>query len=91
MNELTASDAVARIRAGNLTSEALVGACLARIQARESEVGAWWTALHVPCITVPAGMGPRGLPLGVQFVAAYNAYDLLLRIAEWARRALAAR
>ena len=34
MNELTASEAVARIRAGNLTSEALVGACLARIQAR---------------------------------------------------------
>ncbi len=27
-----------------------------------------WTALHVPCITVPAGRGPRGLPLGVQLV-----------------------
>ena len=21
-----------------------------------------WTALHVPCITVPAGVGPAGLP-----------------------------
>ncbi len=50
-----------------------------------------WTALHVPCITVPAGVGPHGLPLGVQFVAAYSADDSLLRVAEWARRALAAR
>ena len=50
-----------------------------------------WTALHVPCITVPAGVGPQGLPLGVQFVAAYNADDVLLRVAEWARRVLAAR
>ena len=50
-----------------------------------------WTALHVPCITVPAGTGPRGLPLGVQFVAACHADDSLLRIAGWAHRALAAR
>ena len=41
IHELTASDAAARIRAGGLTSEALVSACLARIDARESEVGAW--------------------------------------------------
>jgi len=27
-----------------------------------------WTALHVPCVTVPAGKGPAGLPLGVQVV-----------------------
>lgn len=27
-----------------------------------------WTDLHVPCVTVPAGMGPNGLPLGVQIV-----------------------
>lgn len=41
MHELTASEAAARIRAGELTSEALVTACLARIDAREAEVGAW--------------------------------------------------
>lgn len=41
IHELTASEAAARIRAGELTSEALVGACLARIDAREAEVGAW--------------------------------------------------
>ena len=27
-----------------------------------------WTALHVPCVTVPAGTGPGGMPLGVQIV-----------------------
>jgi Asp-tRNA(Asn)/Glu-tRNA(Gln) amidotransferase A subunit family amidase len=28
-----------------------------------------WTSLGVPCVTVPAGTGPEGLPLGVQIVA----------------------
>jgi Asp-tRNA(Asn)/Glu-tRNA(Gln) amidotransferase A subunit family amidase len=41
INELTAVEAAARIRSGELTSEALVRACLARIDARESEVQAW--------------------------------------------------
>ena len=27
-----------------------------------------WTSLHVPCVTVPAGTGPDGLPLGIQIV-----------------------
>jgi Asp-tRNA(Asn)/Glu-tRNA(Gln) amidotransferase A subunit family amidase len=27
-----------------------------------------WTLLHLPCITVPVGLGPRGLPVGVQLV-----------------------
>ena len=41
MHELTASDAAARIAAGELGSESLVRACLARISAREPEVAAW--------------------------------------------------
>ena len=40
-NHLSAAEAAARIRAGSLTSEALVAACLARIDARETTVGAW--------------------------------------------------
>ena len=27
-----------------------------------------WTSLHVPGVTVPAGIGPDGLPLGIQIV-----------------------
>ena len=28
-----------------------------------------WTALHVPCITIPWTKGPSGMPIGVQLVA----------------------
>jgi Asp-tRNA(Asn)/Glu-tRNA(Gln) amidotransferase A subunit family amidase len=48
-----------------------------------------WTLLGVPCVTVPAGKGPRELPLGVQLVARYDDDERLLRCAEWARNALA--
>jgi Asp-tRNA(Asn)/Glu-tRNA(Gln) amidotransferase A subunit family amidase len=40
-NKLSACDAAAAIRNGNLTSERLVEACLERIDKREDEVGAW--------------------------------------------------
>ncbi|MPY69807.1 MAG: hypothetical protein GEU92_06955 [Alphaproteobacteria bacterium] len=38
---LTATEASEKLKAGEITSEALVTACLARIAARESEIGAW--------------------------------------------------
>jgi Asp-tRNA(Asn)/Glu-tRNA(Gln) amidotransferase A subunit family amidase len=40
-NELTAIEALSRIRAGSLTSQELVAACLQRIEQREDTVGAW--------------------------------------------------
>ena len=42
-----------------------------------------WTALHVPCVTVPAGMGPRGLPLGIQVVGRRGADREVLAWAQW--------
>ena len=36
----------------------------------EPVFNAAWTALHVPCVTVPVGHGPLGLPLGMQIVTA---------------------
>ncbi len=48
-----------------------------------------WTLLGVPCVTLPAGRGASGLPLGVQLVAGYDEDRRLLLSAEWARRALA--
>ncbi len=36
-----------------------------------------WTQLQLPCLTVPAGTGPNGLPVGVQ-LAARSGQDALL-------------
>ena len=41
LNALSATDAAAKIAAGEITSEALVADCLARIEARDGEVHAW--------------------------------------------------
>ena len=48
-----------------------------------------WTALHAPAVSVPAGQGPHGLPLGVQLVAAPGRDRDALCWAEWMRQALA--
>ncbi|WP_198378032.1 amidase [Neoroseomonas rubea] len=47
-----------------------------------------WTLLHVPCVTVPAGTGPRGLPLGVQVAGRIGEDAAALAWAEWVRAAL---
>ncbi len=46
-----------------------------------------WTLLHVPCVTVPAGTGPKGMPLGVQIVTGYGQDREALAWAEWVRQA----
>lgn len=47
-----------------------------------------WTLLHVPCVTVPAGTGPRGLPLGVQVAGRIGEDAAVLAWGEWVRAAL---
>jgi Asp-tRNA(Asn)/Glu-tRNA(Gln) amidotransferase A subunit family amidase len=42
-----------------------------------------WTLLGVPCVSIPHGTGPRGLPLGVQLVGAFDADMELLAWAGW--------
>ena len=42
-----------------------------------------WTLGWVPCVTLPAGTGPAGLPLGVQLVGARFADEKLLDAAAW--------
>lgn len=41
-----------------------------------------WTTLGVPCITLPAGKGVKGLPLGIQLVAAQGQDYKLLEVAK---------
>ncbi len=54
----------------------------------EPTFNAIWTALHVPAITLPAGKGPSGLPVGVQLVGAFGADYALLACAAWAESRL---
>ena len=45
-----------------------------------------WTLLGVPCVTLPCGSGPHGLPLGVQLVGRIEGDVALLGWAHWAER-----
>ena len=47
-----------------------------------------WTSLHVPCITVPAGTGPNGMPLGLQIVGRRGEDRAVLAWAQWVAAAL---
>ena len=49
-----------------------------------------WTLAWTPCITVPAGTGRKGLPLGVQLVGARGHDEALFDIAAWVERRLGA-
>ena len=40
-----------------------------------------WTLLHVPCVAIPVGRGPKGLPVGIQLVGPRLADTRVLEIA----------
>ena len=69
-NELTAMEAARRIDAGELTVEALVRACLERIEEREPELAAWAHLDREQALAtalVHDGSGPmHGVPVGVK-------------------------
>jgi Asp-tRNA(Asn)/Glu-tRNA(Gln) amidotransferase A subunit family amidase len=44
----------------------------------------FWTALHVPALTLPTHKGPNGLPIGIQFVGRIYDDGNLLASAQWA-------
>ena len=75
LNTLTATEAAARLGRGDITSAELVRDCLARIEAREDEVGAWEfldpdRAIEQArlCDTTPARSPLHGIPIGVKDV-----------------------
>jgi Asp-tRNA(Asn)/Glu-tRNA(Gln) amidotransferase A subunit family amidase len=49
-----------------------------------------WTSLHVPCVTVPTGTGPDGLPLGIQIVTRIGEDRQALAWAQWVAAVIAA-
>jgi Asp-tRNA(Asn)/Glu-tRNA(Gln) amidotransferase A subunit family amidase len=50
-----------------------------------------WTLLHMPCLTMPAGEGPDGLPVGIQLIGSRYADARLLDIGLWVESRLGAR
>jgi Asp-tRNA(Asn)/Glu-tRNA(Gln) amidotransferase A subunit family amidase len=49
---------------------------------------ALWTQLWMPCLTLPAGHGPDGLPVGVQLVGCRHDDARLLEVGLWVERRL---
>jgi Asp-tRNA(Asn)/Glu-tRNA(Gln) amidotransferase A subunit family amidase len=49
-----------------------------------------WTLLGTPCVTIPAGKGENGLPVGIQLVGRIGDDARLMNCALFAERALAA-
>lgn len=86
---LTATEAAAAIRAGKLSSESLVRACLARVAERDGEVGAW---VHLDeslalararsldeSLTVGKTPAPlHGIPVGIKDI--YDTADMPTRL-----------
>lgn len=42
-----------------------------------------WSLLGVPAVSIPVGLGPHGLPLGLQVIGAFRADDATLSAAAW--------
>jgi Asp-tRNA(Asn)/Glu-tRNA(Gln) amidotransferase A subunit family amidase len=42
-----------------------------------------WTGLHTPCLTLPTGKGPQGLPLGVQAIGRVHDDARVIGAARW--------
>lgn len=74
-NELDACTAAAQIRNARLTSETLVGACLARVDLREREVGAWQHLAREQALS-QAHEADRAAPAGALFGVPIAVKDL---------------
>ncbi len=80
------------IRPGELllTLPAAGGAPVGLASTGYAQFNRLWTLLHMPCLTLPAGHGPNGMPLGVQVVETRGAEALLFAAARWLVEAMAA-
>ena len=54
----------------------------------DAEYCAPWTFLGAPAVTLPAGFGKNGLPLGIQIVGDFRNDFRVLQIAKWVEAAL---
>ena len=49
-----------------------------------------WTHMYVPCLTIPAFVGPNGMPVGLQIVGPHGADEKVLAAGAWIEARLAA-
>jgi Asp-tRNA(Asn)/Glu-tRNA(Gln) amidotransferase A subunit family amidase len=54
----------------------------------DAEYCAPWTLIGAPAVSLPAGFGKKGLPLGIQVVGSYRQDLRLLSVAKWIESAL---
>ena len=59
------------------------GAARATARPATPRFNAIWTLAWTPCVTLPAGNGRKGLPLGVQLVGQRFRDEALLDAAAW--------
>ena len=71
-----------------LTAPALGEAPLGLSSTGKATFNLLWTYLWMPCVTLPLGKGPTGLPVGIQLVGRQHEDARLLDIAAWARSVL---
>jgi amidase len=66
-----------------LTPSALGEAPAGLAATGDAQCNAIWTLAGTPCITLPAGTGTHGLPLGVQLIGARFGDEKLIDLAHW--------
>jgi Asp-tRNA(Asn)/Glu-tRNA(Gln) amidotransferase A subunit family amidase len=55
----------------------------------QTTFNASWTLLGTPCLCLPVGSGPRGLPVAVQLIGRFGSDERFLECAAWVERVLA--
>jgi Asp-tRNA(Asn)/Glu-tRNA(Gln) amidotransferase A subunit family amidase len=73
-----------------LTPSAAGEAPLGRGSTGDPSFNSIWTLAWTPCLTLPAGKGPSGLPLGIQLVGPRFGDEALFDAAAWVEARLAA-
>jgi len=71
-----------------LTPSALGEAPLGIDATGSAAVGAVWTPLFLPCVTLPVFTGPNGMPMGLQVLGPLHGDDAMLAHAKWIEQAL---
>ena len=60
-----------------------------RLSTGDPVMNSVWTLLHAPCVNVPAGKGPKGLPVGLTVVGRLHDDARTLSCSHWIHRNLA--